>query len=343
MPNTAKHLLVIRLSAMGDVAMTVPVLRAFSKQHPDIRLTVLTRPFFAPFFDDLNNVDVIPAHFNAEHKGVNGLFRLSKQLNKKNIDAVADLHNVLRTRTLKLFLVGKPFVQIDKGRTEKKALVLGKEFKQLKTTHQRYADVFKKLGYKVSLKSPEFPAPKKISPSARKFFNKSDKTPIGIAPFAQHKSKEYPFELMEKVIGHLSKSNKYNILLFGGGTREEKVLNGLEVQYENVINIAGKMTLRDELAVISNLSLMLSMDSGNAHIAAMFGIEVITLWGVTHPYAGFYPFGQRSENALLSDREKFNKIPTSIYGNKFPKDYENVMETIDYKDVILKIESIVKK
>lgn len=335
--------MVIRLSAMGDVAMTVPVLRAFSKQHPNIKVTVLTRPFFAPFFDDIENVDVITAHFNAEHKGVNGLFKLSKQLNKINIDAIADLHNVLRTRILKMFLVGKPFVHIDKGRAEKKALVLGKDFKQLKTTHQRYADVFEKLGFKVSLKNPEFPVPKTISPSARKIVGNCDKTLIGIAPFAQHKSKEYPFELMEKVIVHLSKSNEYDILLFGGGKREEKVLNGLEVQYENVTNIAGKISFRDELAVISNLSLMLSMDSGNAHIAAMYGVEVVTLWGVTHPYAGFYPFGQRTENAILSDRDKFNKIPTSIYGNKFPKEYENVMESIDYKTVILKIESIVKK
>ena len=343
MQKTPKHLLVIRLSAMGDVAMTVPVLRAFVKQHPTIRLTVLTRPFFAPFFDDLDNVDVFIAHFNAEHKGVNGLFKLSKQIKKLNVDAIADLHNVLRTRILKLFLVGKPFVQIDKGRTEKKALVLGKVFEQLKTTHQRYADVFENLGFKVSLQNPEFPKPKKITPSISKFIKNSRKPLIGIAPFAQHKSKEYPFELMEKVIAHLSESNKYEILLFGGGKREIKVLNGLELQYENVTNMAGKISLKDELAVISNLSLMLSMDSGNGHIAAMFGVEVVTLWGVTHPYAGFYPFGQRPENALLSDRDKFNKIPTSIYGNKFPKNYEYVMGSIDYKKVINKIESIVTK
>lgn len=340
MPVKPKHILVIRLSAMGDVAMTVPVIRAFVKQNPNVKLTVLTRPVFAPFFNNISNADVFVAHLNAEHKGVNGLYKLSKQLKKLNIDAVADLHNVLRTRILKMFLVSMPFVQIDKGRPEKKALVLGKEFKQLKTTHQRYADVFKLLGFEIDISNPVFPEKLKLNDAIKKLIGSSTKTLIGIAPFAQYQSKEYPLELMEKVISEFSKTNKYSIMLFGGGKNEIKVLDGIEQQYNNVTNIAGKLAFKDELVLISNLKLMLSMDSGNAHIAAMYGIPVVTLWGVTHPYAGFYPFNQDSSNALLSDRKKYPKIPTSVYGNKFPKTYENAMESIDYKKVIQKIESL---
>jgi len=325
---------------MGDVAMIVPVVRAFVEQNPNVKITVLTRPFFAPFFEGINNISVFPAHFNAEHKGVNGLFKLSKQLKKLNIDAVADLHNVLRTRILKMFLVGKPFMQIDKGRAEKKALVVGKEFKQLKTTHQRYADVFSKLGFNIIIDNPSFPEKAKLNTSVVKLIGESKKPMIGIAPFAQYQSKEYPLELMEKVISNLSKSNKYIILLFGGGKKEIKVLEGIDAQYKNVVNIAGKIPFKDELNLICNLNVMVSMDSGNAHIAAMYGIKVITLWGVTHPFAGFYPFNQNIENALLSNRKKYPKIPTSIYGNKYPKNYENVMESIDYKEVVDKIESL---
>ncbi len=325
---------------MGDVAMTVPVIRAFVEQNPDVKITVLTRPFFAPFFADIRNTSIVTAHFNAEHKGVNGLFKLSKQLKKLNIDAVADLHNVLRTRILKLFLVSKPFIQIDKGRAEKKALILGKGFKQLKTTHQRYADVFNKLGFKVTIENPTFPDKSKLNESVLNLIQGSENLLIGIAPFAQYQSKEYPLEQMEKVICELSKTDKYTILLFGGGKKEIKVLDGIDEQYKSVINVAGKLPFNDELNLISNLNLMVSMDSGNAHLAAMFGVEVITLWGVTHPYAGFYPFNQNTDNALLSNRIEYPKIPTSVYGNKFPKGYEDVMKTIDYKKVIKKIESL---
>ncbi len=328
---------------MGDVAMIVPVLRALVDQHPSLKVTVLTRPFFSPFFDEIKNTTVLTAHFNGEHKGIDGLYRLSEQIKKLDIDAIADLHNVLRTRILKLFLVGNIFFQIDKGRAEKKALVSGKQFKQLKTTHQRYADVFKKLGFTINLNNPTFPDKHKLNKSILKVIKESDKPLIGIAPFAQYPSKEYPMNLMENVIKELDKTNNYTVLLFGGGNQEIKVLNGIEAQYENVINVAGKLSFKDELSLISNLQVMVSMDSGNAHIAAMYGIEVITLWGVTHPYAGFYPYNQKLENALFSDRTKYPKIPTSVYGNKYPKSYKNAMESIDYKSVLKKIETIIKK
>lgn len=343
MSKTPKHILVIRFSAMGDVAMIVPVLRAFVDQNPKVKVTVLTRPFFAPFFESIKNTTVITAHFNAEHKGINGLFKLSEQLRKLDLDAIADLHNVLRTRILKMFLVGKTFVQIDKGRAEKKSLISGKIFKQLKSTHQRYADVFKKLGFELNIDNSSFPNKPKLNTSIIKIINDSKKPLIGIAPFAQYPSKEYPMELLEQVINDLNKKNNFTMLLFGGGKKEIKVLNGIEAQYENVINIAGKLSFIDELKLIHNLNLMVSMDSGNAHIAAMYGVEVITLWGVTHPYAGFYPYNQKAENALLSDRSKYPKIPTSVYGNKYPKGYEKVMGSIDYKSVVKKIESIIKK
>src|SRR5690606_39465960 len=131
---------------MGDVAMTVPVLRMFTQQYPEIKLTVLTRALFKPFFRDLKNVSVYAADLNGKHKGFFGLLELSKELRILGIDAVADLHNVLRSNILKIFLLDLKNRQLDKGRAEKKALIKGERFEQLKTTHQRYRDVFEKLG-----------------------------------------------------------------------------------------------------------------------------------------------------------------------------------------------------
>lgn len=338
MPKQPKHILIIRLSAMGDVAMIIPVLRAFTKQYPEIKLTVLTREFFRPFFRDLENVTVFPADLKGKHKGFFGLLELSKELRVLGIDAVADLHNVLRSNILKIFLLDLKIIQIDKGRAEKKALVSGKIFEQLKTTHQRYRDVFEKLGFPINDSKPEFPERSVLNFKTLEVVGKNAKDWIGIAPFAAFKSKMYPLELMEEVIKELSK--KYKILLFGGKA-EADYLSSLE--NEKVCSIAGKLSLDEELDVISNLDLMLSMDSGNAHMAAMMGIKVVTLWGVTHPYAGFYPFHQDETFALLADRTKFPKIPTSIYGNKFPEGYEASMQTIAPKDIIDKIEDLIKK
>ena len=335
-----KHILVIRLSAMGDVAMTIPVLRAFTNQYPEVKLTVLTRLFFTPFFRNLPNTTIVSADLKDKHKGVLGLYKLSKELKSLDIEAVADLHNVLRSKILKFFLFGKRVVQIDKGRDEKKALVNGQSFKQLKTTHQRYADVFEKLGYPIDLSQPTFPKKENLKEKYIQFIGSDSKSWVGIAPFAAFEGKMYPLDLMTTVIEALSKNCK--VLLFGAGNDEKKSLEDIANQFENVINLAGQFSLSEELDIISNLDLMLAMDSGNAHMAAMLGVKVITVWGVTHPYAGFLPFNQSIDSAILVDRDQYPKIPTSIYGNKFPEGYENAMRSISPNTIISKINTALK-
>ncbi|MCB4798343.1 glycosyltransferase family 9 protein [Neotamlana laminarinivorans] len=336
--SNSKHILVIRLSAMGDVAMTVPVLRALTKQYPELKITVLTRAFFAPFFRDLQNVEVLAADVKGKHKGVLGLYKLSQEIKTLGVDAVADLHNVLRSKILKFFLSGKPFYQIDKGRNEKKALISGVFFKPLKTTHRRYADVFKSLGFPIDLSNPSFPKNAILNNKCEALLGDLKSKRIGIAPFAAHEGKMYPFRLMKEVIETLAKQHK--IYLFGGGKQEIEVLNNISEAHENVQNLAGKLSLNEELDVISNLDVMLSMDSGNAHIAAMLGVKVITIWGVTHPFAGFAPFNQPEDYALVADRAKYPLIPTSIYGNKHPEDYKNAAGSVSPKTIVEKLESV---
>ncbi|GAL62266.1 glycosyltransferase family 9 protein [Algibacter lectus] len=338
MVKPKQHILVIRLSAMGDVAMTVPVLRALIKNHPDIKITVLTREFFAPFFRDLSNVTVFPAEVKKRHKGVLGLWKLSNELKVFKIDAIADLHNVLRSQILKLFFFGKQTIQIDKGRAEKKALVSGENFQQLKTTHQRYADVFNKLGYNLDLSNPTFPERAVLSTEMQVFLGHNFKKIIGIAPFAAHAGKMYPLNLMKQVIEALSKD--YQIVLFGGGKQEIEALTAIENSFDNVVNAAGKLNLNEELDLISNLDGMLAMDSGNAHMAAMMGVKTITIWGVTHPFAGFTPFNQPNDYALVANKDEFPEIPTSIFGNKYPENYKEAAGSITPETVVRKVTEV---
>jgi len=330
---------------MGDVAMTIPVLTAFCDKYPNVKITFLTRSLLEPIFIQLPNVKVFAADVKGKHKGFLGLWRLYKELKTLDLDGVADLHNVLRSKILKGFFSfsGKPFYQIDKGRKEKKALTAlrNKIFKKpLKSTHQRYADVFDSLGFPIDLSDvkplAKLPLPKKFTDLSQD----SSKAKIGIAPFAAYQGKMYPWELMQKVIEELNKNNAYQLLFFGGGTDEVQKLNDLELNYTNGTSCSGKFCFEEELAIISNLDLMLSMDSSNGHLAAIYGIPIITLWGVTHPYAGFSPFNHGSNRAILSDRAAYPLIPTSVYGNKVPKGYERVMETISPTEVVHQINGL---
>ena len=331
---------------MGDVAMSIPVIRALTEKHPECKITVLSKPFFKPLFDKIPQVSFFAAQVNTKHKGILGLFKLYRELKKENITHVADFHDVLRSKILRTLFIfnGNPCIWINKGRTEKKALTRTKNkiFKQLKTSHQRYAEVLNKLGFNLDLSNPTLIEKKKLSEKITLITGLKKDTWIGIAPFAAFKGKVYPLQLMEEVIKEMA-SKGFKIFLFGGGKHEVKILNTIEKTYKNVINLAGQLSFKEELEVISKLDLMVSMDSGNAHLAAMQQVKTITLWGVTHPYAGFAPFHQPDDYCLISDLEKYPKIPCSIYGNKVINGYENVMETISPDRVIEKIMSVLSK
>lgn len=332
----------IRLSAMGDVAMTIPIIRALVEKHPEIKITFLSKAFLKPLFDDIPNVTFYAADVKNKHKGVLGLHKLSKELKQLRITHIADLHNVLRSKILRSFFKfsTKNIAVIDKGRSEKKALTRkeNKVFKQLKTSHERYADVFRKLGFSVDITNPTKLEKPSLATSVLSLIGEKKNNWIGIAPFAAFDSKMYPLDLMEKVIDILS--NKYTVLLFGGGEKEIALLSKIEQKNEAVISVAGKLNLREELNLIAHLECMLAMDSGNAHFAAMLQIPTITTWGATHPFAGFVPFNQPKENSLLPDLEKYPNIPCSIYGNKICDGYEDVMRTISPERVIKKVEEI---
>lgn len=343
MPKT-KHILVIRLSAMGDVAMTVPVLRAFSIQNPDVKITVVSRPFFKPFFDTIPNVSFFGVDLKKRHKGFLGLLRLFSDLKELEITHVADLHNVLRSKVVRILfaLSGKKVAATVKGRAEKKALTRAenKIFEPTKSMFERHVETFNKLSFQVDLSKPKFPEKAVLSNAIlHKIGEISGMKLIGIAPFAQYESKVYPLDLMQNVIDELGKHQNQKILLFGGGNEEILKLNQLQNNHQNVIVVAGKLTFQEELQLISNLDIMLSMDSGNSHIAAMLGVNVITLWGATHPYAGFKPFNQPYENCLVSNRNKYPLLPTSVYGNKIVPGYEDAMRTIAVNDVVFKVQS----
>ena len=343
--KSKNHILVIRLSAMGDVAMLVPVLRVLIDTYPNIEVTVLTKPFFKPLFSTVKNVSVIGADVKGKHKGIFGILNLSKEVKALGISCVADTHNVLRSKLLRFFLwfSGIKNASIDKGRAEKKALVNanGNPISQLKKTHQRYADVFEELGYPIDLSKHQYPGRERLSLPLQEIVGKLPKKLIGIAPFAAHEGKMYPLPLMKEVIEDLDATGKFKIFLFGGGKKEILQLDRLAGSFNDVQNVAGKLSFEEELALISNLDVMLAMDSGNGHLAALYDTPVVTLWGVTHPYAGFIPFNQPNSNQLVADRNQFPLVPTSIYGNKYPTGYEKYIASIPTRLVVEKVLEVV--
>lgn len=310
-----KKLLAIRFTALGDVAMTIPVVESFCRTHPDVKVTMLTNGMGKKIYDTvtghLPNLTVRGINPKKDYAGIGGLNRLYNELKAEGYDAVADLHDVLRTKwlTLRFRMNGIPVCTIDKGRSEKKALVAHKTVHQLKSGVTRYQEVFQQLGFNDfqvdydgqaiarRLTAPDLPA-----------------DALGIAPFAQHRGKIFPMEKMQQVIRMLLEQNPSLHLYLLGGPQEAEILSQWESMYpDRIHNVAGRQTIADDIRMMTALKCVISMDSSNMHLASLVGTPVVSIWGATHPYAGFLGYGQQDANVI---QLPLPCRPCSIYGNK---------------------------
>ncbi len=283
--------------------MTVPVFREFLEQNPDVEIVMVSRKNFEALFAGIPNV-IFKGIDVDNYKGFFGLRRLSNELIREfNPDCIANLHDVIRTKVLdKIYRrKGLKVFKIDKGKEEKEHLtdVWNLDKVQLKKTVERYADVFRKMGFRVELSQ-------KLRPLS------NHKLGIGFAPFAQHKGKMLPLEKSFELAKILSE--KHTIYFFGGGKKETETLEKWEQQIPNTKSLSGKLTLEEELNKIAELEIMISMDSANMHLASLMGTRCISIWGATHPYAGFLGFGQSEEDVVQV--KDLTCRPCSVFGDK---------------------------
>lgn len=301
--------------------MTVPVFREFLAQNPDVQVVMVSRSQFKDLFDNIPNLIFKGIDFE-DYKGFLGLRKLGKTLlNEFRPDYVADLHDVIRTKTLDLFFMKNGFkvFKINKGKEEKEKLtdIWNLDKTPLRLTCERYADVFRAMNFRLEL--------------SHRFPDNNQKSGIGIAPFAQHKGKMLPLEKTFEVAKILA--TRHKLYFFGGGRSEISILDSWAAQIPNTENLAGKLSLKEELQKIAELEVMISMDSANMHLASLVGTRCISVWGSTHPYAGFLGYGQ-SEKDVVQVKDLTCR-PCSVFGDKacYRGDWA-CLEEIDIQKII---------
>lgn len=300
------RILSYRFSAMGDVALCLPVLKAVLALNTQVEITFVTRSEFTFIFRDIQRLNVIGVNFKKEEKGIWGLYKLSKKLKKlHHFDAVCDLHQILRSFILNTFFINIPLYKINKERSKKNKFLKNPEMEKLKHTTQRYLDVFKSL--KLTLPSSElellqynYTSDDSTLKTQQLVKMIQGKKIIGIAPFARHFTKTWPYEYLQEFIKKLANSD-VKIFLFGGMEDAIK-LKPLEKIHSNIICLAGEYTLPEALALMREVECMVTMDSANMHFATLCNIPIISIWGGTHPGMGFYP---------LDPKAKIIQVPAS--------------------------------
>ena len=315
MIDSKQRILVVRFSALGDVVMTVPVVKAFLSAHPRAEIIMLSDAKLADLFQGIDRLVFVGADLKNKHKGLIGIYKLFQQLKKTyQFELVADLHGVIRSHLLRLLfrMSKKTTAVIDKGRFEKFALVRkeNKIYRPLKHSTERYIDVFKELGFKEFAKKGL--QQETIGLDSRALRNTQPKINIGFAPFAKHIPKMYPLDRFIEVMRHFDHEN-YALHFFGGGPVEMAFIKEWENTFKHAIPFNHQVGLKDELALMSKMQVMVTMDSANMHLGSLVNVPVVSVWGPTHPHAGFYGLGQNPLNAV---QVSLACRPCSVFGNR---------------------------
>lgn len=337
-----RKIIAFRLSAMGDVSLTVPAIKGVIEANPDLEITLVTRKFFAPFFYGIPRLHLVFPELKGKHKGFLGLFRLYADLKKEGpFEAVIDLHGVIRTRIITFLFKnsGTPGFSIDKGRKEKRFLIKSKYIRMLKHTTERYLDTFLSAGLKGQIgKAPFLNIKEESRLNAIRYLDKNkisaDKLKIGLAPFATLQPKIWGIQNFTDLVSLINAEHDVEFFLFGGGQEEILALKKFQQCAPNIHLVAGELDLSEELALIRMLNLMISMDSSNMHLSALSGIPTISVWGGTHPAFGFSAYGQPTEYHLQTPASSLKCRPCSVFGNK-PCIYQTpkCMEMVKSQDV----------
>lgn len=331
---------------MGDVALSAPVIHSILRDNNNVEITFLSRGFFKPLFNKNNNFKFKSVDFNSKHKGLFGILKLFLELKKEKYCYIIDLHDVLRTKILRLLfkIYGIKTTVINKGRNEKNNIVTKKiPFKKLKHTQYRYLDAFNKANINSILYSDAFlniKTNKKVINFINNIKQNKNQKLVGIAPFAAHSSKELGINKTTTLIHHLVDNYNYYVILFGGGKDEKEKLENISKSIKNCTSIVGKLSFEEELMLMKELEVMVAMDSGNMHLASLVNTKVVSIWGPTHPSLGFSPYNNK-DNIVQVSRNILPCRPCSVYGKlKTKKDNicaKKSMENITIDMILEKI------
>lgn len=294
--------LVSRLSVLGDVVMAVPVLYSVCRSYPDIKFVMLTSAKFARVFVDA------PPNLSIETHDNNSCYSMAaKLMHKYNYDIFIDLQNDSSTRMLRLYcsIHGVKMIKFNRDTGHSRSLTRrsNKVMLPMASARARYRAAFFAAGIPDAVefnglfgecRQTAPPIPESLTPH---------KAPgekwIGIAPFAAYPTKEYPLEKMETVIKALANNTNTRIFIFGDKGREAEIAHKWQQSFPCITSLAGGThDFASELALMSALDVMLTMDSANMQMAAICGTPTVSIWGATHYYCGFRAWHQ-GENDMV--------------------------------------------
>lgn len=283
--------LIIRLSSIGDIVLTTPVIRCLKMQVATAEIHFLTKHSFHSIVESNPYIDKI-------HYLQYDLDEVIRKLQQEDFDYVIDLHHNLRTWKIKRAL-GKKSFSFHKLNLRKWLLTAFK-VNTLPGTHivQRYLSTVAAFGVKDDGGGLDYFIPEKDRISETDIPASHHAGYIGVVIGAAHATKQLPVAKLQQLCAGI----EHPLILLGGKEDAENGDHIASVDPGKIYNACGKFSLNESADLVSRSRLIITHDTGLMHIAAAFKKPILSVWGNTVPDFGMYPyFGRDQKVTTLHD------------------------------------------
>jgi lipopolysaccharide heptosyltransferase II len=330
-----RKILVVRLSSIGDIILTTPLLRSLKTAYPEARITFLIKKQFAellavsPYIDELILFDT--------KEGMAGLKRIKHQLRDQRFDLYLDIHKNWRSRYLRIGLRARKITSYRKLIFRRTLLVWFKInlYRKTKPVYQRYFDAVRDLGIAYDGLGTEIHVPAEKTEKVRNMLSGSGylfNTPLVIlCPSATYFNKRWKPEGFVETARYLMRERSAFIVVHGG--REDIVLCDQIVTAigQLAVSLAGQLSLSESAALLGFATLVIANDSGLMHMAQSQKRPVIGIYGATTRELGYFPLEQ---NSTVIETDLSCRPCTHNGFNRCPKKHFRCMNDIPADRVI---------
>lgn len=309
-------LLVVRFSSIGDVVLTTPVVRCLKQQVENAEIHFITKKAFKPVLDENPYIDQLITIEKSVDEVVD-------RLRAEQYDHVIDLHNNIRTLRLKRALKVKSSAFPKKNIS--KLLLTTFKINRMPKVHvvDRYFEAVKQLGVVNDQKPCDFFLSDADLVSLEDIALKS-KGFIGVAMGAQYATKQLPVSLMAAIL----KGIQLPVVLLGGPMDSERAAELIrQLPNQRVLDLCGKLTLRQSAFMTKHCAKLLTGDTGLMHIASCFETPIVSVWGNTVPDFGMYAYAPQNKSLYtIHEVQGLSCRPCSKIGyQECPKKHFNCM------------------
>jgi len=319
------RILIIRLSSFGDIILTEPITAVLRKTYPDAEIDFLTSEKYATLPRLFPNISTVFTWKNDKDSVLD--------LKDRNYDLILDLQGKLRSFLIRLQLGGTHTITYNKKHFLRRMIVKKWTHQTIGSTTELYASVLDKMQIPYSLPRPVIVPLRQKDPIMGEAFRdkrESRRLFIGVFPGATHNTKIYPLEQMSAVLSSLPDDWKLCYVFMGGA--QEKSNNTIlrkSVKFPS-IDLTGQLDYLNLAYILSELDMVITMDSGPMHMAAALGKPQVAIFGATHTKLGFGP--QNPKSIVIESNIKCQ--PCSLHGSdRCPKGHFKCMKEISPKEV----------